>query len=166
MKAIFRPALCAALLAAVAAAPGVRAQQAASGADAPQAATAKQVCAEARANILRARLTYGQKTLRDRAHISKIFAHPQRHNEYLVELRDADEWRKQYPDIWMQGFYAIANEGVLQEARIRHSVGDEITVHGTIADIDFINMPEADTGQPRRPACRLTVRLDWNQADK
>jgi len=160
-----RPAICPIVCSTLALLAGLGTSvQAQDGATPENAPSAKQICAEARANILRARLTYGQKTLHDKAHIVRIFPERTRHNEYHVELRDADEWRKQYPDIWMEGFYAIANDSVLQEARIRHSVGDAITVHGTIAAIDFIN-PPADAPQ-QRPACRIGVRIDWNQADK
>jgi len=168
MKPATRQRLCAALsLAATLAAAhsSAQAQQTTPPAGPASPPGAAHICAEARANILRARLTYEQKPLQDKAHISKIFTDRARHNEYHVELRPRDEWRKQYPDLWMQGFYAIANESVLQEARIRHSVGDEISVHGTVTGIEFVP-PPPDAPAQQRPACRIGVRIDWNQADK
>jgi len=127
--------------------------------------TAKQICDEARANILRARLTYIDKPLRDVAYISKIFAQPSRRNEYHVELRDANEWQKQYPDLWMQGYYSMADEKLLGTALMAHSVGEQITVQATVSDIDFVNQPAEAPGQ-QRPACQLGVRINWDRATK
>jgi len=127
--------------------------------------TAKQICDEARANILRARLMYTDKPLRDVAHISKIFAQPSRRNEYHVELRDANEWQKRYPDFWMEGYYSMADEKLLGTPLMAHSVGEQINVHATVSDIDFVSHPAADA-VPSRPACRLGVRIDWEKASK
>jgi len=127
--------------------------------------TAKHICEEARANILRARLTYADKPLQDVAYISKIFAQPSRRNEYHVELRDENEWQKQYPDIWMEGYYSMADEKLLGTPLMAHSVGEPIRVHATVSDIDFVSHASDAPGQ-QRPACRLGVRIDWTKATK
>jgi len=152
-----RHTLCAALL--LAGLGSLSAQAAATNA----APTAKQICDEARANILRARLTYTDKPLQDVAHITKIFNQRQ-HNEYHVELRDANEWQKRYPDLWMQGYYSMADEKLLGTPLMAHSVGEAIRVNATVSDIDFVEHP-ADA-PVQRPACRLGVRIDWEKAVK
>jgi len=126
--------------------------------------TAKHVCDEARANILRARLTYADKPLQDVAYISKIFSSPSRRNEYHVELRDENEWQKKYPDFWMEGYYSMADEKLLGTPLLAHSVGEPIRVQATVSDIDFVDYsPDAPN---QRPACRLGVRIDWEKATK
>jgi len=127
------------------------------------APTAKQICDEARANILRARLTYADKPLQDKAYITKIFNQRQ-HNEYHVELRDENEWQKRYPDIWMEGYYSMADEKLLGSPLLAHSVGEQISINATVSGIDFVEHP-SDAGQ-LRPACRLGVRIDWEKAVK
>jgi len=126
--------------------------------------TAKQICDEARANILRARLTYSDKPLQDKAYITKIFSAPSRRNEYHVELRDENEWQKRYPDIWMEGYYSMADEKLLGSPLLAHSVGEQISVKATVSGIDFVEHP-ADA-PVQRPACRLGVRIDWDKAVK
>jgi len=130
-----------------------------------KAPTAKQICDEARANILRARLTYTDKSLQDEAYITQIFAQPNRRNEYHVELRDENEWQKRYPDFWMQGYYSMADEKLLDTPLMAHSVGEQIHVQATVSDIDFINH-SSDAPAQQRPACRLGVRIDWDKAVK
>jgi len=152
----YRYGLCTALLLAT--------SLASANAETAAASTAKQICDEARANILRARLTYTDAALSDVAYITKIFNQHSRHNEYHVELRDANEWQKQYPDIWMEGYYSMADEKLLGSPLMAHSVGDSITVHATVANIDFVE--HDSNAPPQRPACRLSVRIDWEKAKK
>jgi len=153
MSPTYRSILCAALLLAT----GLGSAQAAT-------PTAKQICDEARANILRARLTYADKPLQDVAYISKIFSSPSRRNEYHVELRNENEWQKQYPDFWMEGYYSMNDEKLLGTPLLAHSVGEPIRVHATVSDIDLIDYgPDAPV---QRPACRLGVRIDWEKATK
>jgi len=126
--------------------------------------TAKAICAEAHANIVRARLTYADKPLQDKLVIRKIFSQPSRHNEYHVELRYENEWQKKYPEIWLQGYYTMADEKLLKTPLMAHSVGDTIALHGTVADIELLEQSEDSPLQ--RPTCRINVRIDWNRAGK
>jgi len=125
--------------------------------------TAKQICTEARANVLRARLKYLQKPMQDKAMISRIFAVDR--NSYNAELRPAGEEHKKYPDIWLESFYAIANDELLSDKRIDYSVEDVVTVQGNVIFIEFMPWPPGSAND-LRPACKLTVRADWEQAGK
>jgi len=127
--------------------------------------TAKAVCAEAHANIVRARLTYADKPLQDTLVISKIFSQPSRHNEYHVELRYENEVQKRYPEIWLQGYYTMADEKLLKTPLMAHSVGDTIALHGTVVGIELLEYSEQDSPL-QRPACRISVRIDWDRAGK
>jgi len=133
-------------------------------AHAQTAPTAKQVCDEARANIVRARLTYLDKPLQDTLHIARIFSSRERFNEYHVELRNADEWQKKYPDMWAQSYYTMADEKLLNTPLMQHSVGDAITVHATVSGIELV---EPATESPwQHPNCKLGLRIDWERAKK
>jgi len=133
-------------------------------ANAQTAPTAKQICDEARANILRARLTYLDKPVQDTLHIARIFSSRERFNEYHVELRSADEWQKKYPDMWAQSYYAMADEKLLKTPLMQHSVGDAITVHATVSGIELVEPASESPWQ--HPNCKLALRVDWERAKK
>jgi len=123
--------------------------------------TASTVCAEARANLLRARLKYVQHPMRDRAVIHNIFH--ARMNDYHAELRPATEAEKRYPDIWLESFYALNQPEIMENSRLAYSVGDSINVQGNIIGIEFVEYSRIDD-VPQRPACKITVSVDWDQA--
>jgi len=133
-------------------------------AQAQTAPTAEQVCAEARANLLRARLNHLDKPLQDTAHIVRIFSSRERFNEYHVELRNEKEWQNKYAELWMEGYYAMADEKQLGSPLMKHSVGDAIQLHATVSGIDLIDPPQESP--LKRPSCRLGVRIDWDRAGK
>jgi len=120
--------------------------------------TAKQICAEARANVLRARLKYLQNPMQDQATITRIFAVDR--NSYNAELRPAGEEHRKYPDIWLETFYAIAKDDTLSDRIIDYSVNDIVNVQGNVIFIDFVSSSQDEP----RPACKITVRVDWDQA--
>jgi len=92
--------------------------------------TAGGICTEARANLLRARLTHLQKPIRDEMVIARIFQSGI--NDYYAELREESEAHKKYPDRWAVAFYAIGQSDILSDSRIAYSVGDRIAVQGTV----------------------------------
>jgi len=118
------------------------------------------ICAEARANPLRAKLKYIQQPMQDSAVISRIFA--ARVNDYSAELRTAEEVDKKYPDVWMEAFYLLdKGEQTRAEKRLAYSVGDKINVQGKVNGIEFVPWPEEAPNQ--RPACKILLSIDWDK---